>query len=411
MLSLQIEKRLIIPVRLVPLVTGWKVTPAQLSGALSGEIKALKGRIQAHRLTPEHGHDPVPESDWGAFFHQISSFGDEDVDSGTAGNRLLPTRCREAAKMLPAGVFLWADDLEKTWRSPGFAEEPGSTDPAAPGNTLDYSPWIPPDLIQSVYEGFEELLISSAEPGRGQSPLRIRARELETYLRLDPFYGIESARPEATIEEIYSDNVSNPRFQNFRRRYLQIPYKNQNQHHLIRLWCSLMGLPAYRDSQTLRWGPKEFLDHWSADFDLKSEETKDFLRNHGWPLPTLLFLNEIDNTHRKLALDEATYDAAVHVYLDVLPKLQAELISLKAIQPESMEARQNLKNETLSIERRIEQALKREVFGRPETPIERRQRLKRWFAEEEAKNPIGPQKRTAEREGISRQTLSAILKR
>lgn len=46
-----------------------------------------------------------------------------------------------------------------------------------------------------------------------------------------------------------------------------------------------------------------------------------------------------------------------------------------------------------------------------ETADERKQRLQAWFEEEQRKNPHGAQKRTAKREGISRQTLSAILKR
>ena len=49
---------------------------------------------------------------------------------------------------------------------------------------------------------------------------------------------------------------------------------------------------------------------------------------------------------------------------------------------------------------------------RGETPAQRKKRLQRWLQDEEKlKGKSGAQKRTADREGISRQTLSAILKR
>lgn len=46
-----------------------------------------------------------------------------------------------------------------------------------------------------------------------------------------------------------------------------------------------------------------------------------------------------------------------------------------------------------------------------ETPVQRKRRLESWFRQEKLRRKWGALKRAAEREGISRQTLSGILKR
>lgn len=363
MLNLQIDKRRIIPVRLIPFVTGGHVSPACLTEALAGKIEALRDRFQAQILDSEGNFEPMRESDWDALPRKLSELENERGESKSADNQHSPSWCEETLRELPARTFLWLEDLENAWKSPGFAEEPDPADLVLSDATLDLSTRIPRELFQSVYEGFEHLIISSARPEKRQSPAAIRVRELETYMRLDPFYGIDSDRPEALLEEIYEDNAGSPRFQSFRRRYLQIPFKNQHQHHLVLLWCGLMGLPAYRDNQSLTWEPREFLDHWSADFDLQSEELKEFLRDNHWPLPTWFFPHEIDNTYRKLALGKSAYDAAVHKYLVQLPEHYRELEELREARPNSMEERTAKKEELQNLEHRILELERGEVFA------------------------------------------------
>ena len=65
------------------------------------------------------------------------------------------------------------------------------------------------------------------------------------------------------------------------------------------------------------------------------------------------------------------------------------------------------------MEAEYQAAISQEAAGyRPtgESPKQRKQRLEALYKEEEQKGP-GAQKRTAEREGIARQTLKGILDR
>lgn len=410
MLRIEIESRPIIPVRLIPFVTGWQFSPDVTASILACDAEIDRVFIPSFRLSADGKHHLMLAKEWGAFCADLDALSKTLDATETVDNQNYATWRRESIKTLPPATFVWLEELEAAWRS-AYSEERMSIIGEGSGDReLNLTPLIPSDVAELVYEGFKSLLIP-VTAGNGAQTTNIRFEELHYFVMLDPFYGVESAATESIINSIYRDNLVNPPFQRFSRRFSLLPCKTDKQRHLIYLWCGLMGLPAYRNNQPLGWQREEFLDHWTEDFDLRLDEVKEFLRKHSWPLPTWSYPDEVDNTERKIALDEAEFEAAFHDISVVLPQLEADLAEVKAIQPESMVALQQKREEVNELERRITAIKNGHHSNDNETSAERKKRLEDWYKEEERNCKRGALQRTAQREGIARQTLSNILRR
>lgn len=213
------------------------------------------------------------------------------------------------------------------------------------------------------------------------------------------------------IADLYSSLGASEQYQHFLTRYLRLPCKNDTQRLLLLLWCGLVGLPARRNGLPLGWGWEEFLDEWKGDFELRLEDVRELLRKNQWPLPFAVFPEEPDTTQNFLSLSETEYNELVYNHLVVLPELESELSTLVYVNPQSLGELDKKKARTAQLKSRISSIHAGNLKGPNETPKERKNRLERWLEEEKQKGHRGAIKRTAAREGISRQFLSEILNR
>ncbi|MBV1884532.1 MAG: hypothetical protein KUG82_23025 [Pseudomonadales bacterium] len=266
------------------------------------------------------------------------------------------------------------------------------------------------------------------------SQFRVSLDELHLALCHDPYYGFEPALlrkinysefgpiiPSHTddkdaptpnksipiIESLYRDHESNVIFAGFQRQFSVKPCKANHQLHLLLLWCGPMGLPSHQNNELMRCQPMDYLENWTQEFEIQLDDLKDFLRENNLPLPVAYFPTYADNTKNKTTVDATKFQQ----YAVELPQLENRLAELKQIQPENMTEDAAKQDAVSKIEKQIQLIIAPEKEGSTETPEEREQRLKRWFAEETQKKPNGALRRTAEKEGITRQTLSEILKR
>lgn len=237
----------------------------------------------------------------------------------------------------------------------------------------------------------------------------ISFEELHHHLLKDVYYGVESSATDAIVGEIHRQHQQDERYQGFFARFAVLPSKADKQRQLVYLWCSLMGLPAYRRGKPLEPAPYSFLENWIEDFQIRLNELRKFLRKHAWPLPVALFPEAADTTRRKVELDEAEYQRAFEQFVTTLPKLQSDLAEVEAIVPTSMTERRQKQAELERLQREV--AAVHHGKTHDEAPEERRQRLRALFKQEEARNPRGALQRVANQEGITRQTLRAILDR
>lgn len=172
-------------------------------------------------------------------------------------------------------------------------------------------------------------------------------------MKLDPYYGVESAATQSIVNGIYRKQEGIKQYQEFINRFVLLPCKSDQQRHLGYLWCGMMGLQPYRKGSPLNWRWRDLLENWTQDFEIRLDELKKLLRHHSYPLPVYFFSDEKDNTERKVELEEAEFDRAFHDFSIVLPQLKADLAELKGIQPNSMKERQQKKDEIKRIEQQI----------------------------------------------------------
>ncbi len=311
--------------------------------------------IPSYHLDPKNNYHPILAKEWDNIYADIEALSKKSIASETVNNENYSIWRMESTRILPRATFVWLDELETVWYT-AYSEKRMHIIDERPGDRkLNHSPLIPSNMASFIYEGFESLLINSKSSSSNNSQtVKICFEELHHYLNLDPFYGVESAATESIINDIYRGNAGNQLFQQFSHRFSLLPCKTDKQRHLIYLWCGLMGLPSYRGNQPLEWTRNDFLEHWRENFDLQLGEIKAFMRKHGWPLPTKLFPDEVDNTERKLALEEAEFDAASHDFTVALPKLQEDLEEVQNIQPASMAERKEKQTEIYRIEQEIE---------------------------------------------------------
>lgn len=290
MLKIEIDNRIAIPVRLIPFVTGWRLSPDVVVSILAEDNEIYRVCIPSYNIGIDGKYHPMLTKEWDTVRADIDALSNSLDATETSHNQNYPIWRRESIKILPPATFVWLDELEVAWNT-AFSKERMDIVGERPGDRdLNLAPTIPSDVAGYVYEGFNTLLIFSYTPSISQNGATIRLEELHYYLMLDPFYGVESDDTEPIINSIYRDNAGNQLFQQFSRRFSLLPCKTDRQRHLIYLWCGLMGLPAYRDNQPLGWQREEFLDHWTEDFYLRLDDIERFLRAHSWPLPAIFFL-------------------------------------------------------------------------------------------------------------------------
>ena len=166
-----------LPVRALPFVTSWMVTPSAMARALSGEDN--DHGLVAYR---ENGGSPArikPEA-WATILEGIEDRMRERKRAETEPNEHRQAARREAVELLPAGVFIWLDDAVHWFSSTFLARDtvwdevhrvPGEDDdpepvfcPRVSADALDLAPLIQPDEHRLVIAGFEAYFAADGAP-------------------------------------------------------------------------------------------------------------------------------------------------------------------------------------------------------------------------------------------------------
>jgi|GEM_PF-5612432 len=409
MLDLRINDKRLMPVRLLPFITGWRFSPDVVADILAGKNTIYGIKLTSYHFDQQGEHAEILAKEWDGISLKLEALNATLDQKEESKNELYGLWRKQSTRILPASTFVWLDEFESEWYAALSEMRMHIIDERPRDRDLNLSPNVPADLVKTVYAGFSALISKPTRNPVGKHPRFIRYHELLHFMIIDPFYGHDAEATNFLIRSIYKEHAHDPRFRNFRDGFSLKPCKSEAQQHLIYIWCALMGLPAYRDGKLLAWSANDFLSNWTADFDLNRTELQGFLRQHELPLPTYYFPDEIDNTERKVALDDETY-AQANDFAVELPRLENKLDELESCRPETWQDKKERDEAIAEVQQQI-QVIK-SGGSNDETPDQRKQRLESWLAEEKRlRGERGALTRTAEREGIKRQTLSAILKK
>jgi len=181
----------------------------------------------------------------------------------------------------------------------------------------------------------------------------IKASELEFYLMLDPFYGVNNTGCESVISEISGDDLFANKAARVTSQFSVSPLKSNQQKLLVYLWCGAMNLPTDKTSGPPNWNWHEHMTHGTEAFNIRLSDLMSLLRSRRWPLPFEFFASSPDNSQRKMELTDREYETAFTGFALKLPALEHELAEVTAIQPASMAERQQKKDELARLEGEI----------------------------------------------------------
>lgn len=369
MIKFFIDKRQLIPVRLIPLITGWSFSPDIVAEIMAGQDPIHRVSIPSFHLDQYGNISELLPKEWDGVVTDLDILSNTLSANEMVDNESYPIWRRESIKLLPEATFVWLDDLETAWNT-AFSEDHMHLMDERPGDReINLSPLIPANVSGYIYEGFEPLIVSVTSNSTSKL-MYVSFEELLDHLMFDPFYGVETVATETIINEIYRENTGNTVFEAFRRRFSLSPNRSDQQRHLIYLWCGLLGLPTYKDKIPLNWQREDVLDHWSEDFDFQLSDILGFLRRHKWPLPSHFFPDAFDSTERKVVLDQEIFDKTFYDFAVVLPRLEKEREEIQGITPKSMAERQQ------KIKALDEVNCQIEALHQPEVASDRKQSVK-----------------------------------
>mgnify|MGYP003381324282 CR=1 FL=1 len=139
-----------LPVRAIPFVSGWVMSPDMVASAFSKTDDARRMRyISSYRIVNDAA-GAVNARDWDHVTLALARL-DEDIPKGKAGY----ARWRdESVRDLPPGVFVWLDEFERSFKS-DFSQDNWIGDDREELASLDLSPLLAPGLHKLILEGFD----------------------------------------------------------------------------------------------------------------------------------------------------------------------------------------------------------------------------------------------------------------
>jgi len=149
----KISEREALPVRAIPFVTGWSLSPDMVAKALAGIDSA--GRIKSLRacsLAPDGSYSRMLAKEWHSIIKALQALSDTLKAEETVEHASYPVWQERSIAMLPSYCFVWHDEFEVAALAGMRVRLLGEESPDE--NELNFSPWVPVQLVDAVFEGF-----------------------------------------------------------------------------------------------------------------------------------------------------------------------------------------------------------------------------------------------------------------
>lgn len=153
-----IDGREAIPVRAIPFVTGWMVSPDVVAKSFAKTdhwITRLEG-VTTYLLATDGNYYPMLPKEWDGIDAEIQILSEKLKTTEKFDQENYPVWRHQSVFLLPASCFVWRDEFEVAFSrsySPNrlilLDERPGDRD-------LNFFPRIPEELVWAVMQGFSQ---------------------------------------------------------------------------------------------------------------------------------------------------------------------------------------------------------------------------------------------------------------
>jgi hypothetical protein len=183
---IKIGDREAVPVRAIPFVTGWSISPDVVARGLAGlDFNRRLKSLRAYHLDLDGNFSPMLSKEWDVVHDGLRALSASLRAGETAEGSSYPDWVRQSIPALPSHCFVWLDEFEPAARHAMNAlmslDEERDDE-----NELNFSPRIPPGLVDAVFEGLPGagavLPLTPTEPATGGST---RTRHDDIQIEID----------------------------------------------------------------------------------------------------------------------------------------------------------------------------------------------------------------------------------
>lgn len=187
-----IDNREAIPVRAIPFVTGWTMSPDVVASSLAMTDLITRLREVSAYHWSEGVATPMLPKEWDGIEAELQILSDRLKATETFDQENYPTWRRESIPTLPESCFVWRDEFENAFRRAYAKDRMTFLDDREGERELNFRPRVPPKLVPVVMEGFEGMAGPTVKRwpwGDYETPLlRILAGAVERWCISDSEY-------------------------------------------------------------------------------------------------------------------------------------------------------------------------------------------------------------------------------
>lgn len=157
---IQISARDAIPVRALPYVTGWMMSPDVVAKTLahSDHWTTKLMDMYAFNLTDKGIYAKMLPKEWDGIMAELESLSNMyQMDEAYEGGNYVAWR-RDSIPLLPPACFVWKDEFEKAFETAYSEKKLILIDERSGERELNFSPMMPEKLQSAVMQGFEKYL-------------------------------------------------------------------------------------------------------------------------------------------------------------------------------------------------------------------------------------------------------------
>lgn len=155
-LTTLIDGREATPIRAIPFITGWKISPDLVVSALAHtDHYALRfeGVVPCH-LSVNGRYSPMLPKEWDGIEAELDVLSRTLQNSEDIIQERYPDWRRASILLLPPACFVWKDDFENAFRRAYSVQNYEILDERPGDRELNFSPYMPDALRENVMEGF-----------------------------------------------------------------------------------------------------------------------------------------------------------------------------------------------------------------------------------------------------------------
>ena len=163
--TLLIGGREAVPVRAIPFVTGWRLSPDALVKDLARHEHRMryKDYLRAYQFDTANGHPEILPSEWDQVLAQLNAL-ENRLDLGFAQDAELISYAEwreQSPPVLPKGCFVWKDEFDEAMKRGRLTAALHEHETELRWN---YFPLVPEYMAATIMEGFDAPLGHAASP-------------------------------------------------------------------------------------------------------------------------------------------------------------------------------------------------------------------------------------------------------